>query len=409
MNRKAFIIAFFISVFIVQLNMGQRPVNKTDIRDKVVLLLNDYQHKLSAIKSNTESDPVREVTALFSNPRVKVVNNLSDQPLMPELGIRDYCVEIRETYLDGVKLSINPAGIRLGSIEAEHGEQYFVKVNLTATIRAFPGGVVYENKQQLEMKVTFQWDGESASTFRIANIAIPQYNKQDLGAGINTGGLRFTAPWLENETRASQSFNPSYGIYLKYRYWLKPGFGIGTGFGWNNYMSQFHLDRLNPLSGKDPNISNVDMYASFLSLSVPAYVALKSNLSEKIDWYAEIGIRASFRYWGTFSTEAVQTNLGNSIRSVISYPEWESDLTRIELFSTLETGIEYLLMKNLKFSAAMQLYVGINPIDNGSDLSFETSKYAGQYNPLWMSPESRSYLQYAGIQFGLSYTLEQKK
>ncbi len=406
MIRNTLSVVVILLFIAVQSLLGQRAVNKSDIKDPVLYLIQDYKQKIGLVKQSVRPDPIPDVIALFTNSYVKVIDNLSRNPVSDEINIRNYCLNILNNFPNGIELSYNQEAVQFGKIEVERGNLYSIAVRLVIALNAFPGGLVYENKQLMEIRINFNWDGEIATMFRIAHIGKPVYNKQEFGIGFETGASRLTAPWMLDSDQVSQGLPMSYGSTLKYKYWIRPGFGVGTGIRWNYWSNQFNLDRFEEFGGKNPNISQIKMNTEFLFLQIPFFASWKKSFNEKLGIYFDLGLNLSYRYWGTFSSSGIQTNYNETIQEVMSYSEWDQDLAKVLVMSSFEGGMEIQLRPKLKYFMGIQGFMGMTPLDSGSDPSFEVLKFTGQYNPLWMSPDSRNFLQYAGIQFGLCYIFE---
>lgn len=408
MSQIRFLFLLIFGMFLMTTVSGQTVITKSGLKEPVVSLLLDYQRKLAGIKPKLQPDPSRELISLFTNQYAKVVNNLSKAPLNREMSIRNYCAYLKDIFPDGATISFNPSSIRLGRFYHDRGDQYIIPVRLFVVLNAFPNGVIYENKQLIEMKISFKWDGETASAFRIVQILYPEYSQQEIGISILSGGSEIAAPWMKDEDRIKQALSFSSGVGVHYKYWLKPGFGIGTGVEMQLYQSHIELDRLDPYFGKDPHLSDIKFNTSLYQINWPLTAYFKTQKSERISWYTNVGLILSYRIWEEFESSAVQTQLNREIREVISDSNWESGLSSLFFGAELDAGIIIKLSKRMLIHTGVSMMTGLSPIDKNADQSFSVNKYAGQYNPLFMDPDTRNVIRFAGFSVGFSYILGKK-
>jgi len=408
MNQIRFLFLLIAIVFFGSAAHGQQPVTKSELKEPVIGLLLDYQSKLAGIKSGVRPDPSRALISLFTNQYAKVVNNLSKTPASHEISIRNYCAYLKDLFPEGAVLSFNSSSIRFGRFYHDRGDQYIIPVRLFMVLNAFPGGLIYENKQLFEVKISFKWDGENASAFRIVQILYPEFNQQEIGVEILSGGSEIAAPWMNNEDRITQYLSYSGGAGVHYKYWLKPGFGVETGVEMQLYQSKIMLDKFDPYFGKNPHLSDIKFNTSLYQLNVPLTACFQSKASERIRWYANVGLILSYRFWEDFESSAIQSQLSKEVKDVISDYNWESELSSFFLGTELDTGVSIKLSKSIIAQVGVSLMTGINPIDKNSDNSFSAYKYAGQYNPLWMDPDTRNVIRFAGVSVGFSYIFGKK-
>ncbi|MCK5821087.1 MAG: outer membrane beta-barrel protein, partial [Bacteroidales bacterium] len=205
--------------------------------------------------------------------------------------------------------------------------------------------------------------------------------------------------------RINQPLSFSSGVGAYYKYWLKPGFGIGTGVEMHQYQSQVKLDKLDSFFGKDPHLSDVKFNTNLYQINWPVTALFKTQSSERIGWYTNVGLILSYRFWEDFESSAIQTQLGREVGPVISDSNWESDLSSFFIGAEVDAGISIKLSRHIIVQAGANVMTGLSPIDKNSDQSFYTNKYAGQHNPLWMDPDSRNFVRFAGLKVGFSYIL----
>jgi len=408
MNHIRLLCWLILGLFLTNTVNGQLIITKSELKEPVVNLLLDYQRKLANIKPNLRPDPSRELISLFSIQYAKVVNNLSKNPVNPEISIRNYCANLKDLFPDGVTISFNASSIRFGRFQHDFGDQYLIPVRLFMVLNAFPGGVVYENKQIVEVMISFKWDGENASLFRIVQIQYPEYSQQEIGINILSGGSEIAAQWIDNEDRINQPLSFSGGFGVNYKYWIKPGFGIGSGMEMILYQSHVELDKLNAFVEKDPHLSDIKFNTSLYQINWPLTAYFKTQTSERISWYTNVGLILSYRFWEEFESSAIQTQLNREITDIISDSNWESGLSSIFFGAELDAGINIKLSKRIIVQTGISLMTGLNPIDKNSDKDFSINKFAGQYNPLWMDPDTRNFVRFAGLSFGFSYILGNK-
>lgn len=388
---------------------SQVALTRSEVREEVQYLLQSYQQKIALIKSGARPDPIRDFLALFTNPYVQVIDNLSDQPPATQVTVRNYAYAIRDRYPTGVSLNYNPDAVRFGRINQDFGNQYSIAVRLYLTLRAFPAGQVYESRQLLEFTVTFNWDGQQSDNFRIAEIGHPSFKRQQVEFSLAPGGFRLTAPWVRQDERAQRLFNLSGLAELHYTLWLTPDVGLGAGVGYGHSSFGLWFDRMSPYAGRDPNMDQVHLYTRLHSLDFPIHLRYGRNLSDRIKWRSDVGFRISVRFWSDSWSAARQSNLDRQLSQVISYPEYDQDLASVFYSLQGRTGLEFLLSRNVGMYAGFTFIQGFRPVDRNADLVFGIRKYSGQYNPLWMDPETRNYNQFAGVELGLFYTLDGKE
>ncbi len=408
MNHNRFLCILIASLFTYASGFGQQLIQKSEIKEPIISLLLNYQSKLAGVKPNLNTDPSRELIRLFANPHVQVVNNLYKDSANSTISIRDYCTTLNALYEDGISASFNATKIRLGQLTVEFGDQFKIPVRLFLGISAFPNGTIYEMKQMVEISITFLWDGEAPSNFRIAGISTPEYKQQEIGIKVLSGGSAISAPWIQDEDQISQALSYSGGFGVQYSYWFKSGFGVATGLNMQLYQSHVRLEKLDAFMGKDPHISNVQLNTQLHQINWPLKVLLQRKLSNRISAFIHPGIVLSYRYWEDFESSAIQSQLNKEITGVISEPFGDSELSKISMEIDIETGISVKISRRMMIYGGLNLMTGISPIDRQSDLDFETNKFAGQYNPLWMDPNSRNQVQFVGFSLGVSYILKKR-
>ncbi len=141
-------------------------------------------------------------------------------------------------------------------------------------------------------------------------------------------------------------------------------------------------------------------------MSWPLSAHFKTQTSDRFSWYTNISLILSYRFWDDFASSAKQTQLNKPITNVISDPEWETRLASLFLGTELDAGLNIKLSSRVILHTGVSLMTALNPIDKSSDENFSINKFAGQYNPLWMDPETRNFVRFAGINIGISYILK---
>lgn len=383
-------------------------MTKSQLKEPVNALIQDYQRKISEIKADQSSEPTREFISLFSNPYVQVVNNLEKDPLVSEMIVRNYCNELKDIYPDGVTVSYNPNAVRLGAIRKDLVDEFIIPARFTLILKAFPSGVVFENKQLLELLISFKWDGEAATNFRITSISLAKFDQQEIGIRLQGGGSDISANWLKEESRFTQPLSPSWAAGFSYKYWSRPGFSVSTGMLVRQYRSLIQLDKMNPFMGHDPNFSKIEYATSLYQVEIPVLIGFKTQQASRINWYTEVGLIGSYRFWEQFDSKAIQTNYGEEIRDIVSDYDWDENLNRFFVAFSVEGGGIFRITNRLQIQAGLAIVSGISPIDLKSDDSFPADKYTGQYNPLWMDPASRNFVRFAGFNLGFSYLIDRK-
>lgn len=409
MNHIRFLFLVAFSIVFVNTSSAQQVFTKSQLKDPIISLLQDYQSKLGNIKVGVEPDPSGELIELFTNPRVPVVNNLLDDPVSKELSIHNYCIDLKKIYPEGVTMKFNTGSVRLGKYHNELGDnQYRIAVRVMVVLNAIQTGIVYENKQILEFEVIFKWDGEEALSLRIRQISIPEFHLKEIGLSVSSGGSKIGAAWIGKEERVVQNMMLSGGVDISYKYWIKQGFGLGSGIRINYYQSKLELDKFDSYMGKNPNLSNVEFNTSIYNVSIPVTSYFMLQKSDRFAWYASFGVVLAYRYWEEFSTTAFQALLNMDVKEVVSHYEWDKGLRNLSIASELEAGVRIGITNRLNVNLGISLMSGLSPLDKISDQGFEGNKFTGQYNPLWMDPNSRNFVRFAGIGFGICYILEKK-
>ena len=409
MNPFRSILLVFTGFLCFASGQAQVVLTKAEIRNDVLFLLQEYQQKIALIKPGVRPDPVREFTALFANQYVMVVNNLSKNPTSEQSTIREYAENLKSLYPTGVNVAYNPVSVRFGLVEQDFGDQYAVTVRFYLTLSAFPGGTVFENRKLVEFRIVFRWDGEAASNFRIAEVALPEFRKSQLGLSFAGGGARFTAPWMENDTRSAQLPSWSGSGSVNFTYWITPVFGLGTGLGASYISSHFTLDRFNQFAGHDPNISDIHFRYDFYLIDLPIYGAYGIKLSDRLTWLSHAGVRIAYRSWSTGYTSGMQTLLGKELNGVISYPDYQDDVAQWLVSGMFRTGFEWSVSRKLSAFAGVEAVHGLSGFDVSKDESFQMNRFTGQYHPLWMDPETRNYNQFVGLALGIRYMFENQE
>ncbi|MCD6346266.1 MAG: hypothetical protein J7L96_02475 [Bacteroidales bacterium] len=398
----------FRSVILVLLGISfsgllnaQELISRTEILQPVNELLDQYQERLGKIKKYAGSDYTRDFVAIFSNPNVRVIDNLQNDSLLESISIQKYCSRLKTKYPEGVTAKILDKRIKLGKIEHDLGSWYLVKVKVHMNLTAYYGGKVFDYSHLQVFTIAFSWEGNSADAFRIYEISLPVYDAQELWLNTSLSGSFISAPWVRQDSRFTNPIRASNSLELLYLYWLNSQIGLSTGIRANYYNSRVELDNLNSFSTKDPNLSDVSFSTGLYHLEIPVLCFYKTNLPGRFNAIAGGGLFWSQRFWATSTSSALNMSYNIVQNNIISDQNWMNHFSKSFLGAEIHAGLRIEIGQRISLSADARYIQGLTAMDKNNDLRFATERYTGQYNPLWMDPDSHNYMQALSLRLGV--------
>ena len=109
----------------------------------------------------------------------------------------------------------------------------------------------------------------------------------------------------------------------------------------------------------------------------------------------------SQRMWLSTVSSAVNTNYDIRKTDVISDSQWMNRIRKSFIGAEVQAGVRMKLSRNINLLLDANYSQALSALDKMDDAQFSTQRYLGKYNPLWMDPESRNYLQIMSVRLSV--------
>ena len=106
MGYLRLLILILLGIWTTGTSSGQEFVSKSDVEDPIIQLLEQYIVKLGNIEASDPSGSTKDFLAIFSNPNVRVINNLYADSAQQSLSVMNYCNKLIELYPEGMTVGL---------------------------------------------------------------------------------------------------------------------------------------------------------------------------------------------------------------------------------------------------------------------------------------------------------------
>jgi len=383
--------------------MGQGLIPRAVIKDSVEQLLTVYQESISAIKAEQLPDPTRHLMTLFANPNVQVINNLNQA--RPLVSIQEYCNSIKQDYNEGITLTVPLNTIRIGNIEHDLGNRYVVSVKVQVGVKAFYSAEVIDIKQNELFKIAFDWDGNLANRFVITGIEEVEKKLVEVQFNAGLGSGQISAPWVRDDQRFTNAWRSNYVGEFKGKYWLNQQIAISAGLSISTLSSRLELDQVNALQGKDPNLIDLVFQTDLLRLHTPIMITYRIRPESNLKMQVSAGLYYSHNLWIETSSYATNRHYGTIFNNVYSDAKEQDRFRAHGAGMIIEMGLQIPVTNRLGVQGLFGASRDLLPLDLTEDPQFVLMRYGGQYNPIWMDPDTRNYEQHFFVKLGLCWLL----
>ncbi|MBT3748277.1 MAG: hypothetical protein HOK84_02615 [Bacteroidetes bacterium] len=401
MGYLRLLILILLGIWTTGTSSGQEFVSKSDVEDPIIQLLEQYIVKLGNIEASDPSGSTKDFLAIFSNPNVRVINNLYADSAQQSLSVMNYCNKLIELYPEGMTVGFSDKTIKIGKARQSLGNRYLIPVKVHLKMTAYYEGKVYEHSQDVSFTIAFNWDGNSAGLFQIYGISLPKSYPQEIWVTTAFSGSRVTGPWIKQDDRFTNKVQAASSINLMYLVWINSKLGLGAGIRTSFAQSCLELNSFNPLQGRDPNFNQVSFNTSLYQYEFPIKLYSKTNWKGRFNLIAGAGLYWSQRMWLSTVSSAVNTNYDIRKTDVISDSQWMNRIRKSFIGAEVQAGVRMKLSRNINLLLDANYSQALSALDKMDDAQFSTQRYLGKYNPLWMDPESRNYLQIMSVRLSV--------
>ena len=327
-------------VFLNALSTGaaaQEISERESLTSEVKAIIGKYEYLAGNIAEGVQPDPVRPFIQLFRNPRVMVYDDLDPDGDFREITIREYAEKIRSNYPEGLKFRIDTTRIRLKKTTDEQESRQMIEVSTRKVMTGSTGGSEFSKSVRLVFIIGYdKIDGELRN-FLIHDIEPVSSHPQEIVLSVSPSLSRLYNSALQTDQRFESPWRTSWAASFRYQYMLNGSWGIGTGLGGAILQHNLHLDRFDPLNGRDPNIRDIDWDSRFYYMEIPFYGVYRMNIAGRLVLEADLGLFLGYRIFEETSTIGVNSHSGLVMEGVVSDP------FNYENISQIDTGIEFTL------------------------------------------------------------------
>ncbi len=360
--------------------------NKALLKDSVTALLTKYQVLHNQINSQADSSVVWSFMHLFPNPKVQVVNDLEGPAKITKISIEEFIVKLADLFPEGLNLTLDLSRPTIDQPKYDRNNRYILRVRLNRFISGISGGKVFSSKQKIIFIIAFYYSDNAPGNFTIYGMELPPAGQGVISAVVSPANTGFNNTTLNTDARLINNRGMVVNGGLSYTYFSSIHWGYGAGIQLSQYSGSVSLDKFDSYAGFDPSLTNVLINNELWFAELPLYFSYRSNLSKRFELRADLGLSFGFRIFEEMGSSAVNHNTGLTMTNVISDAGWISQMKRFNMGLLGNIGVAYKLNNQIGILAGLGIRQGISGLNNNSRTDFLSTRYEGQYNPLWGAP-----------------------
>jgi len=365
----------------------ESPVwDKPALRDSIIALLSKYQILHNKLNNQTDPSVEREFIHLFPNTKVQVVNDLEGQSKTTKISIEEYIIKVSDLFPDGLTINLDLARLTIDQPKYDRNNRYIIKIRINRSLNGISGGKVFSSNQRTIFQIAFFYNNNSPGSFAFYGMDLPPKGQNFITASVSPALSGFVNSALGSDERLSLRKGTGYMGGIFYSYYFSDYWGIGSGAQFSQYSGSVSLGKFDAFGGFDPNFRDVLIDNDLWFVEVPVFLSCRTNPSKRWEFRADLGLSIGIRVFESMTSSAVNTNTGVTMVNVITDTDWISLINRFNFGLQGTIAIKYRFNNRLGILVGGGMRQGLSGLDNNIHNDFVSSKYLGQYNPLWGAP-----------------------
>ncbi|MCX6224587.1 MAG: outer membrane beta-barrel protein [Bacteroidia bacterium] len=253
-----------------------------------------------------------------------------------------------------------------------------------------------------------QYINNTPGGFAIYGMDVAPKGQSFISATFSPAITGFANSTLSSDERLILKRGLGFSGGFSYSYYFSDHWGIGSGAQLSEYSGRVSLSQFDSFVGFDLNFRDVLIDNDVWLIEVPLVLCWRTNLLKRWEFNAELGLYLGFRAFESMMSSAVNNNSGATLLNVISDSDWISRMNRINSGLQGTIAIKYKLNNRLGILIGGGLRQGISGLDKNTHLDFSSTRYLGQYNPLWGAP-GKTINQAFFVNLGVTFMLNKEQ
>lgn len=396
---------FFLSLQPFTCLSGQDKAVDEMLLTEIKALLGKYEYLASNIRQDAMQDPVRPFIQLFRNPRVLVYDDLVRSIDPVQTSIRDYAGKILDEFPGGLDVRIDTSRLKVKYVRDEQQSRRMVEVKVNKKISGVSDGQDFTRTINQVFRIGYEIIENEPVNFLIHGIQPVSVHDHELSFKAAPGLSRIYNAALIDNNRFEIPWKASWRTSVRYQYMFNYSWGIGAGLGGILVNHELHLDKFDPLRGRDPNIRNISWETDLYYLEMPVYGIYRIRSTGRLGAEAHLGVYTAYRVFENISASGRNFHTGKVMEGIVTDP------FNYENISILDAGLEISLSITYSISGKAGIFAGIGlrhgmlTLDKDTGKDYPYSIYQGQFNPQFYEPGVVNLIQVLPAQIGLSIKL----
>ena len=360
--------------------------DKTALRDSVITLLSKYQTLHNKLNNQADESVEREFMRLFSNPKVQVINDIDGQLKSAKMSIEDFVVSLGDLFPQGLAVNLDLSRLSVYQPKYDRNKRYVIRLLVNRSLNGISAGKVFSSSQRVIIWITFIYDNQTPGDFTIYGSELPPKGQSYLTATVSPAFSGFVNSAIGTDERLDMRMGTGYrgGIFISH--FFSDHWGIGSGAQFSHETGSIMLDRFDAFGGFDPYLRDILIDNDLWFVEVPVLLSCRTNPAKKLEFRVDLGISTGIRVFEKIISSATNINTGAYMVNVITDTGWIVLMNRFNFGVQGTIGVKYRLTDRLAILAGGGIRQGLSDLDKNIHTDFISSKYLGQYNPLWGAP-----------------------
>jgi hypothetical protein len=381
--------------------------DKAALKDSVTALLSNYQILHNQLTGQADSSVVWRFMHLFPNPRVQVINEIEEPGKGGKISIEEFIVKLADLFPDGLSLKMDLARLSMDPPKYDRNNRYIIRVRLRRSLSGISGGKVISSDQKVIFQIAFFYNDNAPGNFTIYGMDLPPKGQSYMNATLSPAYTGFVNSTLKADNRLVTSSGAGYKGGISFTHFYSDNWGVGTGAQFSQYSGTVTLDSFDAIGGFNPNLSDVAIKNDLWFVEIPVYLSARTNLSNRFELRADVGFSFGFRVFENMISSAVNDYTGLTQSNVLSDANWINEMNRVNVGLQGNISLGYQLGSRTGIFLGCGIRQGLSGLDSNIQSDYSSTKYLGQYNPLWGAP-GKTVNQAFFVNLGASFRINKE-
>jgi len=360
--------------------------DKPVLRDSIIGLLSKYQVLHNKLNNQTNPSIERDFINLFSNPKVQVINDLEEQSKITKISVEEFIIKIGDLFPDGLNVYLDLARMTIEQPKYDRNSRYIIRIHINRSLNGISDGKVFSSNKRVIFQIAFINNNNTPGDFAFYGMDLPPVGQSFLTVSVSPALTGFANSVLSSDMRLSLRKGSGYKGGIFFSYYFSDHWGLGSGAQFSNYSCSVSLSKFDTFGGFDPNFRDVLIDNDLWFVEIPVFLSWRTKPVKRLEFRADLGLSLGIRVFESMISSAVNTNTGATMTNVFSDADWIGLMNRFNLGLQGTIAIKYRLNNRLGILIGGGMRQGLSGLDNNIHADFVSSKYQGQYNPLWGAP-----------------------